>query len=174
MEKRVRSSRLKRALKMLYIKIVRDRGTPEYIARGWALGMFVGCVVPVFCQLIVAVPLSFVFRCSKIGAAGGTFITTPPTAIFIYPIQCFIGSWLLASPLSLAEMRDATARLTAQADYSSFIAMGGKVIAAFFAGGLLWAAIMTPLTYFGVKRMVTSYRKFRSEKQKKKKQIEYN
>ena len=166
--KKGKSAKWKRALKLLYIKIVRDKGTPEYIARGWALGMFVGCVVPVFCQLIVAIPLSFVFRCSKIGAAGGTFITTPPTAIFIYPVQCFVGSWLLASPLSLAEMREATAQMTQQADYSSFIAMGGKVISAFFAGGLLWAAIMTPLTYFGVKKMVVRYRQFRQARLKNK------
>ena len=166
--KKSRSQRWKRALKLLYIKIVRDKGTPDYIARGWALGLFVGCVVPVFCQLIVSVPLSFVFRCSKVGAVGGTFITTPPTAIFIYPVQCFIGSWLLASPISLQEMRTATAQMTQNADYSSFIAMGGKVISAFFAGGLLWAAIMTPVTYFGVKKMVISYRRFKQERLKNK------
>lgn len=171
MNNKSKSSRLKRACRLLYIKIVRDRGTPEYIARGWALGMFVGCVVPVFCQLMVSVPLSFVFRCSKIGAAGGTFITTPPTAIFIYPIQCYIGSLILGMPIPLEDIKRAVSSMLYHNNFSSFLAMSNKIIAAFFVGGLLWAAIMTPLTYYGVKRMVNSYRRFKQERQRKQRKI---
>ena len=88
--KRKRRNFLLRLIKYYYIKIVRTPGTPEFVARGWALGVAVGCVVPVFCQIVVAIPLSFVFRGSKVGAVGGTFVTTPPTAIFIYPIQIWV------------------------------------------------------------------------------------
>ena len=35
----------KRKLIYLYAKIVRDDGSPSYIARGWAIGMFIGCVI---------------------------------------------------------------------------------------------------------------------------------
>ncbi len=37
---------LRRKLIHFYVKIVRAEGTPTYIARGWALGMFIGCVIP--------------------------------------------------------------------------------------------------------------------------------
>jgi len=164
---KTKEGRVKRYFKLLYSKVVRGSGTPEYIARGWALGMFVGCFVPIFCQLIVAVPLSFVFRCSKIGAAGGTFITTPPTAVFIYPVQVWIGVRLIGGSLTLTEIKDATAALVKNGDYHSFISMSGEVIAAFFAGGFLWGLIMTPLTYYGVKYLVVRYRRMREERKKK-------
>lgn len=35
-------AKLKKILTFYYMKAVRDKGTPEYIARGWAIGMFVG------------------------------------------------------------------------------------------------------------------------------------
>ena len=40
--------------------------------------------------------------------------------------------------------------------------MGWDLVAAFFAGGLLWAAVMTPLTYFGVRQLVVRYRRIRA------------
>ena len=145
----------------LYHDIVLAPGTPDFIARGWSLGVIVGCIIPVFCQLVVAVPLSFIFRCSKIGAMGGTFVTTPPTAVFIYPVQCYIGALLLGNKLSMAEVSSAISGMVEKQDFNSFIQMSGKLIAAFFAGGALFAAILAPLTYILVKAMVVKYRKLR-------------
>lgn len=160
MAKRARKG-MWRFLKYLYTKIIRGKGSPDFISRGWALGMFVGCVVPIFCQLIVAVPLSFVIRGSRVGAALGTFITTPPTAIFIYPVQIYIGNRLIGGKLSFEMIRDSAAQMLHGGNWQAFADMGGELIAAFFAGGLLWAAIMTPLTYFVVRFMVVRYRKMR-------------
>ena len=58
----------------LYARMVRERKPPEFIARGWALGIFVGCAVPFGFQLVVSVPLSFFLKCSKVGAVVGTLI----------------------------------------------------------------------------------------------------
>lgn len=162
-------NRFLRFCSYMYTKIVRGSGTPDYIARGWALGMFIGCVVPVFCQLVVAVPLSFVFRGSKVGATLGTFITTPPTAIFIYPVQIWVGNKLINGNLSADEGKTLLAifnseTLSFSEKWSAFADMGWEVIAAFFAGGLAWALIMTPLTYFGVRTLVIRYRKMRERK----------
>ncbi len=150
-----------RYTKFMYTKIVRGRGSPDYIARGWALGVFVGCVVPVFCQLIIAVPLSFVLRGSKIGAAAGTFVTTPPTAVFIYPLQIWVGNRFLGGGLSFESIRKASTDMLFAGNWDGFVQMGMELIAAFFAGGLLWAAVMTPVTYFLVRFLVVRYRELR-------------
>ncbi len=76
-------------------KIVREKLSPEAIAGGWALGMFIGCAIPFGFQLIVSVPLAMRLKVSKIGATLGTFITNPITIIFIYPAQTFAVNWLL-------------------------------------------------------------------------------
>ncbi len=162
---------LLRLMKYYYIKVIRTPGTPDFVARGWALGVAVGCIVPVFCQLVVAIPLAFVFRCSKIGAVAGTFVTTPPTAIFIYPIQIWVGNKIINGNLST----DTAVKLVEifNGDYpfiekwQAFAALGGDLVAAFFAGGIAWAAVMVPAVYFGVKKLVVSYRKMREARRKK-------
>ncbi|MBE6389559.1 MAG: DUF2062 domain-containing protein [Lentisphaerae bacterium] len=163
-----KKNKLLRFCKYLYVKMVRGNGSPDYIARGWALGMFVGCVIPVFCQLIVAVPMSFVIRGSKIGAALGTFITTPPTAIFIYPVQIWVGNKIIGGDLSADSAGKLLSVFNNEAlsfaeKWSAFADMGWALVAAFFAGGLLWAAIMTPATYFGVRYLVIRYRNIRKK-----------
>lgn len=161
-------NKLKRFLKYLYTRMIREKGSPDYIARGWSLGMFVGCVVPVFCQLIVAIPLSFVFRGSKIGAALGTFITTPPTAVLIYPVLIWVGNKIIRGNLApdsaekLLKIFNDPALSFVQ-KWDAFADLGAALVAAFFAGGLLWALIMTPLTYFGVRFLVIRYRNMREK-----------
>lgn len=163
---------LARYCKYLYTKIVRGEGSPDYIARGWALGMFVGCVVPVFCQLIIAIPLSFVIRGSKIGAALGTFITTPVTAPFIYPVVIWVGNKVVGGNLSAEASHNLLKifndpGLSFGEKWGAFADLGAELAAAFFAGGLLWALIMTPLTYFGARYLVVRYRKIRENMRKK-------
>ena len=64
-------------------KMVREPLTPEAIAAGWALGMFVGCAIPFGLQLVVSVPLALMMRVSTVGATVGTFVTNPVTIFFI-------------------------------------------------------------------------------------------
>ncbi len=162
----MKSSRLKNIWRGFYLKVVRGDGSPEYIARGWSLGVFVGCVVPVFCQLYVAVPLSFLLKASKFGAIAGTFITTPPTAIVIYPIQIWLGDRLIGGNLTFAGIEDATVQMLTHGNFKAFSALGREMIAAFFAAGLLWGVVMAPAVYFLVRLMVTRYRAFREKRKK--------
>ena len=50
----------------LYTKMVGEKATPEYIARGWAIGMFYGCMIPFGFQLMLSIPTSFALKGSKI------------------------------------------------------------------------------------------------------------
>ena len=170
-KKPLKKKSLKRFFRYLYIKMVRENGSPDYIARGGSLGVFVGCVVPVFCQLVVAIPLSFVFRCSKIGAALGTFVTTPPTAIFIYPVVIWVGNKVINGNLAAGDAKRLLDIFNGDQGFvekwQAFADTGGSLVAAFFAGGLLWALIMTPLTYFFVRYLVIRYRKMREALRKR-------
>ena len=67
----------------LYLKIVREKASPEYVARGWAIGMFCGCLIPFGVQLLISVPAAFILKGSKIGASIGTFVTNHFTIFFI-------------------------------------------------------------------------------------------
>lgn len=143
----------------LYGKIVKEKASPEYIARGWAIGMFYGCLIPFGLQLACSIPTSFILKGSKIGAVFGTLLTNHFTIFVIYPAQCWVGSWLMGRAISFSEVSGAMTSVIEEGTWGALFALGWRLVAAFFIGGALLTAVMTPLTYWGVKRLVLSYRK---------------
>ena len=133
-------------------KMVGDPLPPEDVAAGWALGMFIGCSVPFGLQLIVSVPLAIMMRVSKIGATVATLITNPLTIFFIYPAQTWAMYNILFGNREMGELPTEWTR-------ESVMALSGPVIISFFLGGLALALILSPVTYFTVKRIVIRYRK---------------
>ena len=132
--------------------MVGDPLPPEDVAAGWALGMFIGCSVPFGLQLIVSVPLAIMMRVSKIGATIGTLITNPLTIFFIYPAQTWAMYNILFGNREMGELPTEWTR-------ESVMALSGPVIISFFLGGLALALILSPITYFIVKRIVIRQRK---------------
>ena len=155
--------------KWLYYKIVREKATPEYIARGWAIGMFYGCLIPFGLQLACSIPTAFLLKGSKIGASVGTLITNPVSIFFIYPVQCWVGGKLIGRELSY-ERVDASMRHVLSHEgpwyesYRVLAAEGLDIILAFFAGGALLTLIMTPITYFFVLSITKRYRAMKEKK----------
>lgn len=137
-------------------KIVRDPLPPESIAAGWALGMFIGCSIPFGMQLVISIPLAVMMRVSKLGATLGTFITNPITIFFIYPAQTFLVNKLLfKGSLTYAKLAET------EWTWEAVRRFGAEVMASFFLGGFLFAIILTPMTYFVVKRIVIRSRERR-------------
>ena len=152
---------IRERLSSLYAKIVRERKSAEFIARGWSIGVFVGTVIPFGVQIYVALPLSFFLKGSKIGAVTGTLISNPLTILFLYPAQCWAGSRILGKQVSWATITEAMKGVLTQQDWSSLSQLSGHLVTSFFAGGLLFAAFTTPLTYFGILSLVRNYRRVR-------------
>lgn len=143
----------------LKAKILAEHASPTYVARGWALGMFIGCFIPFGLQLLVSVPLSFVLRASKVGATMGTLITNPVTIFFLYPAQTWVGSRLLGTPLTWDYLVEVCGRLAkislfTREGWQTLSDIGSRVLGGFFLGGFLLAVLLTPITYLVVYRMV--------------------
>lgn len=137
--------KLRAYFRLLKTRIIRDRLTPNRVAAGWAIGMFVGCSIPFGFQLVVSIPVAVLTKTSKVGATLGTFITNPLTIFFIYPAQTWFVYRLLfgASPDLPSEWTWATVRT-----------LGGRTIASFFLGGVLLGAVLAPITYGCVRRII--------------------
>jgi uncharacterized protein (DUF2062 family) len=148
----------KRKMLQLYAKIVREKATPEYIARGWAIGMFYGCLIPFGFQLLCSIPTAFILKGSKIGATVGTFITNHFSVFIIYPIQCYVGLLLMGKTRSMAELKEIMTGVIHASSYEALLSIGTELVAAFFIGGAILTAVMTPVTYFFVKSLVVKYR----------------
>jgi len=146
-------------------KILRENATPEYVARGWALGMFCGCLIPFGLQLAISLPMAFIIRGSKIGAAFGTLLTNHFTIFIIYPAQCFVGNWIIRGNLTYGKIVDemhSMIRISENdgmmAGFRKLLELGWEFAVPFFVGGALLTAVMTPITYVFVINLVRKYR----------------
>lgn len=151
----------RRSLLRLYAKIVREKADAKYIARGWAIGMFCGCFFPFGTQLLISIPAAFILRGSKIGATLGTLLTNHVTIFFIYPLQCYVGDRLMGGRLSWEQIKEVMANVLERQSFESLFELGWHLTVAFFIGGAILTAIMTPLTYVGVKNLVIKRRERR-------------
>lgn len=149
---------IRRQWQLLREKILREQATPEFIARGWAIGMFYGCAIPFGFQLILSIPTALLLKGSKIGATVGTFVTNHFSIFIIYPVQCWIGNRLLGGNLSYGTISHALRDVAREQSWESLVRIGEELVAAFFTGGVLFAIIFTPLTYFGVRALVRKQR----------------
>ena len=161
----------KKKWRKFYFKIVREKASPEYIARGWSIGMFFGCLIPIGGQLLCSIPAAFLLKGSKIGAVLGTFLTNQITVFFIYPVQCYAGAKLIGLDLTYGDIKIKLKDIVDASNFREFVeatkTLAGDLTVAFFVGGAIMAVVLTPLTYVGVKRMVVAYR-IRTEKRRRK------
>lgn len=148
----------------LYNSIVHEQATPEFIARGWAIGMFCGSFLPFGIQMLFSIPAAFLLRGSKVGATLGTFITNHFTIFVIYPLQCYAGALITGRNLSYETIKTAMTEVVQKQNFETLFGLGVDITIAFFTGGFLLAAVMTPITYFAIKRVVNKYRKLQIDK----------
>ena len=163
----------KKKWRKFYLKIVREKASPEYIARGWSIGMFFGCLIPIGGQPFCSIPAAFILKGSKIGAVLGTFITNQVTVFFIYPVQCYAGAKLIGLDLSYEDIKIKLKDIVNVSSFSEFVSaaksLAGDLTVAFFVGGAIMAFVLTPITYVAVKKMVIGYR-IQLEKRRRKRQ----
>ena len=158
-------SKMRRLWLRMYMKVVREKASPEYIARGWAIGMFYGCFIPFGFQLICSIPTAFLLKGSKIGATVGTFFTNHFSVFIIYPAQCWVGNKIMGGALTWDAAVGAMQELLKEQSYQALLALGWELVIAFFIGGALLTAVMTPLTYWFVKRIVTAFQNRKKNKE---------
>lgn len=155
------------ALKLFYYKIVRQEGTPESVARGAALGLFIGFLIPIGLQTVVVIPLAFLFKANKVLSFLFTMLTNPATVFFIYPIQCYIGSVILGNPMSINTLQERLFAVNWESRWDAFLGLGNDIIVTFFVGGALFGILSAPIGYFACYGVVERYRYRRQERLRK-------
>ncbi len=127
-------------------KLFSLKGTPQYIAKGFALGSFIGMVpIPGF-QVFVAFFLAAWFKVNKTAACMAVFNTNAVTGIPIFYFNYWLGKRLLGIQLDFAFPKSISW------DFALIIWNAGKmvfaslVVGGFFTGIL--AAILAYYSYF--------------------------
>lgn len=149
------------SLKRLYYRVVRQEGSPESIARGVALGLFVGFFVPIGGQVVIVLLLAFLLRANKILSVLFTFPTNPWTVPFIYPVQCYFGSILMGSPLRFYEIKGQFKQFFKNPTWNGLLDLGDDIVWPFFVAGFVMAVVSAVIGYYASLGMVQKYRKRR-------------
>ena len=155
-EKRGAPERLRRYTRHQWLRLLRVKAAPENIARGMAVGVFVGFIPLLPSQSLVAIGVAFLVRGRKIAAVIGTLVTNPLTWIFLYILFYHIGRAIL--PFDIPPLNPA------RLDPATLLAAGWRMAAALVCGGLVLAVPSSVLAYIITLRGIRYYRKRREER----------
>lgn len=135
-----------------YFKLVKQSGTPEYVARGVSLGLAVGFMIPFGLQLVAVLPLAVLIKAAKIPAIAFTFVSNQLSIFVLYPLQCMVGSYLIGSPMRYGRLQEALTHVhkaeTMMCKFEVLFDLGRDTVLSFFAGGLLFSVLTAVPAYF--------------------------
>ncbi len=143
---------ISRQFKLFLLLFLRLRAKPDEIAKGFALGIFVGMTPFLGLHTAIAVSLAMVLRQNKIAAAMAVWISNPITAPFLYLAQYRTGRFLLDTPL---------VTFPAQFDFESLSNFSSNLILPLFLGSFIYAVLASAISYAVVLRMVPALKSCR-------------
>jgi uncharacterized protein (DUF2062 family) len=134
-----------RQAKLMLVRFVRLRGLPDEIAKGVALGIFVGMTPTFGFQMVIVVFLALLLRENRLAAILGVWITNPLTAPIIYSIEYEVGRILLGM-----DHIDLPRELT----FGAFADLSYDILGPLWVGGVVGGVLFGSLAYFVTLRLV--------------------
>lgn len=135
------------------------RGTPEAIAGGLSLGLFLALTPSLGFQLIIAVFLATIMKISRPAALVGVMVTNPVTVPPIFTFNYWVGSLIFPGPsvtdvygrmIALAKEMAAFNVWEVGAQARLFLETGRDMLLPLVAGSMLVAVIVGVVSYFVV------------------------
>ena len=147
----------KRACRYLYYRFIRLQASPESLARGVALGLFISTTPTFGIQTFIALFFAALLRCSKICAVVAAQLTNAVTAPFIFLGTYYLGAVILDRPFDQARLNG----LLEGFHWKDVWAMGFSAFAplwegfqdvfiSLWVGGLIVGVILAVIGYFVV------------------------
>ena len=125
------------------------RDEPKVIAKGFALGSFIGMMpIPGF-QLMVSLGFATLFRLNKKAACMAVFNTNLATGAFVFPFNYWLGKKLLGI--------DSSFIIEDKIDFqfvSTIFHAGTDVFLSLIVGGILTGFLTAALTYFALLKIL--------------------
>ena len=141
-----------RQFKLNLIRLLRLQDSPERIARGMALGLFIGMSPTFGVQMGLAFVAAVILSENKLAAIIGVWITNPLTAPFIYGLEYETGRVLLGMPHPAMHI---------QFNYHFLQLFGWQVILPLSLGSLIFGIAAAVIGYTVTLRFVPVLRLWR-------------
>lgn len=149
--------------KIYYLKIINSNGTPHGIALAVAIGIFIGCFLPIGTQTIPVLLIAILFRVDKLLAFLASWICNPYTVPVLYPVFCYTGSKIMGLGLTFSQIEKNVLGLCHSFSWHNLGALGIELGVSFFIGGFLYGLIFGLAGYFFTKYSITRYRKSKKQ-----------
>ncbi len=150
-----RITRIKRWIKLHYYKIVRIDDPPDKIARGVAIGVFMG-IFPTFgLGILFAIVAAYILKANRAAAVLGSFIMNPLTTPIFWTISAAVGSVIFWEDRAL---------VMSSIKNHQFLNGIGWAYVVFLIGNLIVSAAFSASSYFITKKWVVKHRKHKAMK----------
>ena len=142
-----------RTARYYFLKIKRLRGDSASLARGVAVGVFIGITPTIPLHTVSILLLSFPFRASKIsGLLASWFVSNPVTFIPQYYFSWLIGDYLLPGILTWEKIDSIMITISSGASFMVVISelgmLGADALSVLLLGGCVLATPFTAAGYF--------------------------
>jgi len=135
---------------------VRSDNTPQKIALGMGIGVFVSFSPFIGLQIWIALALAFITRANKLSAAAGTLVANPVTMPLFYSIEYFIGSKILGNESSFS--------LVPFSRLNEFLTQSYHVVVSIFTGFLVVGIVAGCIAYILTYRFTLVFRSNRKKR----------
>lgn len=149
-----------RWIRYWYLRIVRIKASPHTVARGMAVGVFVGCLPVIPFQTVIALALAVVLRCNKLAAALGTWVSNPLNVPFFYYGLYKVGIFFIPQCHVSIDFKHLALR--------EMLRQGQELVVVMTVGGVVVGIPASILTYFLTLRLVRLYHARRAARRLKK------
>lgn len=142
--------RIKRWINLHYYKIIRIDDPPYKIARGVAIGVFMG-IFPTFgLGIVFAIITAYILKANRAAAVLGSLIMNPLTTPFFWALSSAIGAVIL--------WEDKEVVMASIKNHHLLNGMGWAFLV-YLAGSFVVSTVFAALSYFITKKWVIEHRK---------------
>lgn len=126
-------------LKGLYHKLIHSHATPEEVAQGFALGIFISLTPTIGIQTLLAIGMAALLKKNEIAAIVGVWLTNPLTFLPIYFFTYRLGH------LFLGEVSPKPLKPEGIVD---FFHIGGDLLIPLWLGGFTVGIVAAVISYY--------------------------
>jgi hypothetical protein len=159
--------KLARLPRYYFLRVKRLKGDPEYLARGFALGVFMGNL-PLVPQTILLIPVTIALQASTVaGIISSVIVNNPFTVTVQYYLAWKIGSFILPGRGSMAHLEQMLRVVAEQGLLDGLAAIGRlgfDTLLVLQIGGVLMGLPMALISYVLVRRFFLGIRERRRRK----------
>lgn len=159
-----------RIIKVLYLKLLRTQGTPHSIALAVAIGILVGCIIPIglWGQTVVAIAVAIKFKTNPGIAYAATWISNPYSVIFMYPAYCYVGSFIIGSSMTFAQIKADMMRVIHDFSWAAIKGIGTQLVVSYIIGAVIFGIVLSLIGYYFTYRFIKRYKEAKQKRRLKK------